>query len=319
MLQCLPEHPLILQSRNNFAHYKEATILGKVMEKTQGFYTVLSEDTKTQQQVKLIGSLKRANDRLNCVPGDSVRINEIEGTIQEIFPRKNLFLRPLIANVDKVLIVLSAKEPDLALDTLYKLLFQTYYNSALPIIVITKCDLLTASERKTLTTKVQFLTQIEVPAIFLHNSGSSEELSLLKEFISNSVSTTAGPSGVGKSTLINRLQTQREAATGVISGRLKRGKHTTTLSTLMALDEKTYICDTPGFLSLNLPEITDVFQLLSGMPFLETFFGKCKYNNCTHTNEPHCFFKKSVEEHPTLQPIYDFYLTIYSSIFQKRR
>lgn len=263
--------------------------------------------------------MKRANDKLNCVPGDSVRVNEIEGTIQEIFPRKNLFLRPLIANVDKVLIVLSAKEPELALDTLYKLLFQTYYNSALPIVVITKCDLLTRLERETLDKKVLFLTRLKVPMLFLHNSGSDEELEQLKLFIANGVSTTAGPSGVGKSTLINRLQSQREAATGVISERLKRGKHTTTVSTLMALNENSYICDTPGFLSLALPELTDIFQLLSGMPFLEEFFGKCKYNNCTHTNEPHCFFKKSVEDDATLQGIYDFYLTIYTTIFPKKR
>jgi len=199
------------------------------------------------------------------------------------------------------------------------MLFQSFYNGAKPIVIITKCDLLTSSEIESLQQQLEFLREIDVATHFLYFDDSKHELEELKKIISIGVTTTAGPSGVGKSTLINRLQNIKETVTGEVSSRLKRGKHTTTLSTLIALNSSSYLCDTPGFLSLELPPISDIFELLSGMPFLEKYFGKCKFNNCSHTNEPHFYFKEKVSENISLQPLYDFYISIYHTLFQKRR
>lgn len=231
-------------------------------------------------------------------------------------PRTNLLIRPTVANVDQIFIVLSAKDPMIAYDTLYKLIFLSFYYHTQPLVIITKIDLLSFEEFEKLKENLEFLSKINVPLFFI----SQNDLELPQELsatLQGKVTTFAGPSGVGKSTLMNRFQTIQSFAVGAISERLKRGKHTTTTSTLLPIHWNTFLCDTPGFHAIDLPIIKDIFELLQGMPFLTDYFGKCKFNNCTHTNEPGCFFKTQLTNDLTLQKIYPFYLSIFNTIFGK--
>ena len=273
-----------------------------MINKIQGFYYV--ESNGEVFECKLRGILKKTNNKYNCVVGDRVEISE-DNTIVEIFKRDNMLIRPIVANVDYLAIQFAAKHPNIDFERINLLLLTAFYYKIKPIVIVNKIDYLTEKELVELKEKLSFLEKISVP-MFLISCYQNIGLEEVENFLKDKITVIGGPSGVGKSSFINFLQSERILKTGEISERLQRGKHTTRDSNMIKMKAGGYIIDTPGFSSIEVPNIENREELISLFPeFLN--IDSCKFLNCSHIHEPGCNVKKRVEENKISKERYDFY------------
>ena len=267
-----------------------------MINKIQGFYYV--ESNGQVFECKLRGILKKTNNKYNCVVGDRVEISE-DNSIVEIFKRDNLLIRPIVANVDYLAIQFAAKHPNIDFERINLLLLTAFYYKIKPIVIVNKIDYLTEEEL------VELKERISVP-MFLISCYQNIGLEEVENFLKDKITVIGGPSGVGKSSFINFLQSERILKTGEISERLQRGKHTTRDSNMIKMKAGGYIIDTPGFSSIEVPNIENREELISLFPeFLN--IDSCKFLNCSHIHEPGCNVKKQVEENKISKERYDFY------------
>lgn len=290
-------------------------IKGRIINKIQGFYYVKSgEET---YECKLRGILKRKDKKDNCVVGDFVDISE-DGHIIKVYERKNIINRPLVSNIDFLVIQFAAKDPVLELDRLNLLLLNSFYYRVSPILVINKIDLLSQEEKEELNKKIQYLKDIKIP-IFLISTYENTGIKELEEMIKDKTVAFGGPSGVGKSSLINFLQESKELVVGETSKRLKAGKHTTRDSNLLPSTFGGYVIDTPGFSSIEIPPIKDFNELILLFSEFHLEEGKsCKFLDCRHINEPDCMIKEMVKEGKISEIRYNFYKKIYEKLKDER-
>ena len=277
-------------------------IQGVVINKIQGFYYVESDDKVFE--CKLRGILKKTNNKYNCVVGDRVEISE-DNSIVEIFKRDNMLIRPIVANVDYLAIQFAAKHPNIDFERINLLLLTAFYYKVKPIVIINKIDYLTKEELCELKEKLSFLEKISVP-MFLISCHQNIGLEEVENFLKDKTTVIGGPSGVGKSSFINFLQSEKTLKTGEISEKLQRGKHTTRDSNMIKMKVGGYIIDTPGFSSIEVPNIENREELISLFPEFSSI-ESCKFLNCSHTHEPGCNVKKEVEENKISKDRYDFY------------
>ena len=224
--------------------------------------------------------------------------------------------RPIVANIDYFVIQFAAKDPDIDLDRLDVMLLRSFFYKIKPVIVINKIDLLDEKELEDLKEKISFLKKLDIPCFFVSKKkdiGVEE----LKAFLKDHTSAFGGPSGVGKSSIINMLQTEKILEVGETSKRLRKGKHTTKDTNLLPLIGGGYIIDTPGFSSVELPDIKDSQELMSLFP---EFQGKegCKFSDCQHLNEPGCRIKEAVENGTLEKSRYEFYKKVYEKLKNER-
>ncbi|WP_328227663.1 ribosome small subunit-dependent GTPase A [Fusobacterium mortiferum] len=283
------------------------------MNKIQGFYYVKSEDKV--YECKLRGILKRKESKDNCVVGDIVEISE-DNYIINVEERKNLVERPLVANIDYLVIQFAGKDPDIDYERLNILLLRSFYYKIKPVIIINKIDLLSAEELEEVKKNLEFLNKLDIK-YFLISQKESIGIEELKVFLKDKITAFGGPSGVGKSSIINLLQNEKKLETGETSKRLRRGKHTTKDTNLLELIGGGYIIDTPGFSSVELPDIKDAQELIALFPEFANR-GNCKFNNCLHLNEPNCAIKNSVEEGEIERSRYNFYKKVYEKLKEER-
>ncbi|MCI6381401.1 MAG: ribosome small subunit-dependent GTPase A [Fusobacterium mortiferum] len=279
----------------------------------QGFYYVKSEDKV--YECKLRGILKRKESKDNCVVGDIVEISE-DNYIINVEERKNLVERPLVANIDYLVIQFAGKDPDIDYERLNILLLRSFYYKIKPVIIINKIDLLSAEELEEVKKNLEFLNKLDIK-YFLISQKENIGIEELKVFLKDKITAFGGPSGVGKSSIINLLQNEKKLETGETSKRLRRGKHTTKDTNLLELIGGGYIIDTPGFSSVELPDIKDAQELIALFPEF-TNRGNCKFNNCLHLNEPSCAIKNSVEEGEIERSRYNFYKKVYEKLKEER-
>ena len=277
-------------------------IQGVVINKIQGFYYV--ESNNKVFECKLRGILKKTNNKYNCVVGDRVKISE-DNTIVEIFKRDNMLIRPIVANVDYLVIQFAAKHPNIDFERINLLLLTAFYYKVKPIVIVNKIDYLTEEELCELKEKLSFLEKISVP-MFLISCHQNIGLEKVENFLKDKITVIGGPSGVGKSSFINFLQSEKTLKTGEISEKLQRGKHTTRDSNMIKMKVGGYIIDTPGFSSIEVPNIENRQELISLFPEFSSI-ESCKFLNCSHTHEPGCNVKKEVEENKISKDRYDFY------------
>ncbi|MEG1583625.1 MAG: ribosome small subunit-dependent GTPase A, partial [Anaerovorax sp.] len=219
--------------------------------------------------------------------GDEVMIEitdekDDEGVINEILPRKNSFSRPPIANVDCFVIVISLADPEPNLTILDKFLVMAEKARTESIICINKIDLLSKKTKEAIAEIYKPL----YPVVYM-SGHTGEGIAELKTLLAGKKSALAGPSGVGKSTLLNRLQWGLDVETGVVSRKTKRGKHTTRHVEIFSMDFGGMIYDTPGFTSFEILD-ADEDELQFLYPEISKLVGGCKYDNCRHVNEPGC-------------------------------
>jgi ribosome biogenesis GTPase len=191
------------------------------------------------------------------------------------------------------------------------LLLNSYFYNIKPLVVINKIELLTDEELIALKNDLSFLDRLDIEVIYT-STYENKGIDMVEDKLKGSLSALGGPSGVGKSSMINMLQNHTELEVGETSKKIGRGKHTTKGTTLLKLDNGGYIIDTPGFSSVELPPIEDQDRLMSLFPeFLEY---TCKFSNCIHINEPKCGIKEGVESGEISEIRYNFYKKTYETL-----
>ncbi len=245
-----------------------------------------------------------------CV-GDFVEISKLKdksGVIEKILPRKSLLSRPLVANVDRIILTFAAAQP-----ALHPLLLDRFIsiaeNSKIAeiIICVNKIDLI---EDKNFLSEYENLYKVIRTSTFT-GAGVEE----LKEIISSGVTVFAGASGVGKSSLLNKIDSNLKLKVGEVSEKILRGKHTTRVSELINFCTG-FLVDTPGFSAVDLIDAGITAENLKYcFKEFEKFSGECKFlNGCSHSHEPNCGVKSAVENKKILRERYENYLTLLQEI-----
>ncbi len=240
---------------------------------------------------------KFRNNKITPLVGDYVIFDKDKAVIEEVLPRKNEFIRPLVSNIDQALLVTSAKAPDFSANLLDKLILIMELNNVEPIICFTKEDLLSKQEQKDINKIKKYYQKIGYKVL------TNKKISKIKKIFKNKSSVFTGQTGAGKSSLINKLDPKLNLQTGEISKALGRGKHTTRTVELMEYG-KGKIFDTPGFSSLDFKDI-DKKEIKNG--FIEFAKHPCPYKDCNHINEKECRVKQAVEDDKIMASRYQTY------------
>ena len=239
---------------------------------------------------------------------------EKKGNVVEILPRKNALVRPAVANVDQALVIFAGTSPKPNLNLLDRFLLMMEQQEVPTLICFNKEDL--ASEAEIQELRDAYGT-CGYPLFFV-SARQQEGIEPLRAALEGKTTTVAGPSGVGKSTLINLLAPEVQMETGEISEKIQRGKHTTRHSQLILLNEQTYIFDTPGFSSLAV----DFFEketLGTLFPEFVEYEQNCRFTGCSHIGEPVCGVKEALAEGKISQSRYNNYVQIYNELKDKRK
>jgi ribosome biogenesis GTPase len=286
---------------------------GVIIKGIAGFYYVKVHDTV--YECKARGKFK--NKKKTPLVGDRVTItidDGDKGVIETIAPRNNELFRPAVANVDQSLIVFALKNPEPHLNLLDKLLILGEYVGIDSIICLNKADI----------DDVQMFQQIRdiyEPIgykVIVTSVVDDHGFDALNEELVGKITVLAGPSGVGKSSILNTVQPGLAAKVGAISEKIKRGKHTTRHSELIALDKGGYVVDTPGFSSLDI-EFIPKEELGACYPEIDRIGEGCQFNNCMHIKEPNCAVKDAVESGEIHEERYHTYTYFMNLLEDPRR
>lgn len=288
---------------------------GKIIKGIAGFYYVHVE-TGGIYECKAKGIFR--NRKVKPLVGDNVtveRISEAErtGNITEILPRKNELIRPAAANIDQALIIFAVTSPEPNYSLLDKFLVMMDYQQVPTIICFNKMDLAQPEEIEALR-RIYENSGCQVIFTSIYKQQGVEALRALLE---HKTTILAGPSGVGKSSLTNYLLPDAQMETGDVS-RIGRGRHTTRHSEIFNLYGSTYLCDTPGFTSLNLP-IIEKEELRFYFPEFTVYEGKCRFNGCVHADEPDCAVKAAVSEGFVSRQRYESYIELFRELKEQKK
>lgn len=287
-------------------------MVGIIIKGIAGFYYVKVGEKVYQCRAR--GIFKK--DGVTPYVGDEVEItltDEGEGVVERILPRKNCFIRPPIANVDCFVIVVAATKPEPNPDIIDRFLVMAEENRTDIIICLNKVDL--AADREHLVVKEIYGKIYPVVCLCGKTGAGIEELVPL---LGQKKCALAGPSGTGKSTILNRLQTQFLVETGDISEKTKRGKHTTRHVELFATDSGALVFDTPGFTSFDILEASED-ELHFLYPEMSAYIGSCKYDDCRHLKEPGCAVRDAADEGKIHELRYRSYANQLKEIQEKSR
>ena len=294
---------------------------GKIIKGIAGFYYIETHDEKIYE-CKAKGIFRK--DNVKPLVGDNVMIDIIDeenkkGNITEILPRKNRLLRPPVANVDQAVILFAIVKPDPNYNLLDRFLIMMRQQNLPVIICFNKQDIATEEEQQELYNAYE---KCGYKVLFI-SVKEDKGLDELKELLRGKTTTLAGPSGVGKSSLLNKLVPDALMQTGELSRKIDRGKNTTRHSELFFVselsegDDETYLFDTPGFTSLNLNDVT-TDNLMQYYPEFEEFEPECRFGGCSHIAEPDCGVKNALNEGKISAVRYENYKIIYEDLKNAR-
>ncbi len=288
---------------------------GKIIKGIAGFYYVHARNGIVYE-CKAKGIFRKEN--IKPLVGDDVELEMIDeehkiGNIQKILPRKSKLIRPAVANIDQALIIFAIVKPNPNFNLLDRFLIQMTKQGLPCIICFNKSDIATRQEQESLR-KAYETCGFQVLFISV---AKQEGIDQVERLLKGKTTTVAGPSGVGKSSLINCLYPDAEMETGQISEKIDRGKHTTRHSQLFALGD-TFILDTPGFSSLDLFDV-EKEQLKDYYPEFVAYEEQCRFRGCVHVSEPDCGVKKALAEGKISQVRYENYTLLYEELKAKKK
>lgn len=280
----------------------------QVIRKIKGFYYVCEYNDKKIDfsniiECRLKGNLKQKNSKFNCVVGDFVNISD-DFVINNINERKNIFERPLIANVDNIFLTFSVSFPDFDELLFQKILLYIDKSKANYSLILTKCDLIS---EKDLSNLISNIKEIKKDINILKKYKDSDLENIILEINKYRTNLFTGPSGVGKSTLLKNILNDYTIDTDEISKKLKKGKNTTVESRFYNFNNKSIVIDTPGFSNLFFPKLENYEEIYEYFPEYLEFLG-CKFSDCKHNKEIGCLVKKAVENKEISDRRYNFYL-----------
>ena len=287
------------------------TMTGKIVKGIAGFYYV-----KVAESVIYVCKAKGLfrKEGIKPLPGDDVEIEvtheqDMEANIIRILPRRNELIRPAAANVDQALLIFALEDPKPNEAILDRFLIRMEQMELPAVVCFNKTDLADPS----LEEKWVAIYRDAGYDTFSCSAKYREGLDTIMDVLRGKTTVIAGPSGVGKSSLINIIAPDAEMETGITSKKLGRGKHTTRHSELFEVCENTYIFDTPGFTSFETAQV-EKEDLRMYFPEFTAYEGKCRFNGCVHVNEPGCAVKDAVENGRIHKERYESYCQIFEEL-----
>lgn len=286
----------------------EKILDGIIIKGIGGFYYV--EAAGEVYECKARGAFRKK--KITPLAGDNVTITVREGkenTIDEIHPRKNSLVRPPVANIDTLVIISSIKEPVPSLLVIDKLTAIAVDKGIKPCVVFSKSDLAETSEYEAVYKKAG------IPVCSVCNK-TGEGVEAVKAMLGSGITVFTGNTGVGKSSLLNAIDSRFSLATGEISDKLGRGRHTTREATLYHVG-KGFVADTPGFSSLDIQESSEII-VKENLPFcfpeFSEYLGKCKFSTCSHTVEKGCLVLDAVNNGVIHKKRHESYVAMYNDV-----
>lgn len=289
---------------------------GKIIKGIAGFYYVHTLEAGLYE-CRAKGVFR--NRKMKPLVGDNVEIDILDetakkGNVTEIYPRSNELIRPAVANIDQALLIFAAAEPAPNYYLLDRFLVLMRHQKVPVTICFNKSDLLDGAS---LDAIAAIYGGCGFPVLFTSTKEASG-IEELRRLLEGKTSAVAGPSGVGKSSIVNLLQPLANMEIGDISRKIGRGKNTTRHTQLVHIQGNTYIMDTPGFSSLDIPGLTPegLWQYYEEFLPYEPY---CRFQGCSHVSEPDCGVKRALEEGEIHPVRYDNYVSMYRELKEIKR
>ena len=289
---------------------------GKIIRGIAGFYYVYVSGIGVLE-CKAKGIFRKNN--VKPLVGDFVEVTLLDeekkkGNIEQILKRKNELIRPAVANIDQAMVIFAIKKPAPNLNLLDRFLIMMQQKEIPCILVFNKNDLSEQEEKDRL-----YHAYKDSGCEILFVSAKQEMgIEAIKEKLHGKTTTVAGPSGVGKSSIINQLQSHINMETGDLSEKIERGKHTTRHTEFIPIGENTFILDTPGFSSLAIFDI-EKEELEQFYPEFAPYREECRFHGCSHTHEPGCSVKEALEQGRISVERYENYKQMYEELKNKKK
>ena len=283
--------------------------VGRIIRSLSGFYEVRTEEGTVNCRGR--GSLRRNNE--SPVTGDMVEISveRGKGMVEKILPRHNQFIRPAVANVDALVVFAANTNPVTEPFLIDRVAAIAGDQEVEVILCVNKCDLDPAEDLLRIYGNAGF-------CCIAASAETGEGVEQLREKIRGKLVAFTGNSGVGKSSILNRLCPELKLPTGEVSEKLGRGRHTTRHVELYDLGEGTYVADTPGFSSFDTDQMDVILKenLQFAFPDFGEYIGCCQFRDCTHRKEPGCAVTAAVAAGEIEPTRYDSYLRLYEKADQ---
>ena len=282
---------------------------GRIIRSLSGFYEVQTQSGTVTCRGR--GSLRRGNE--SPLTGDMVEISveKGKGMVERILPRKNRFIRPAVANIDALVIFAANTNPVTEPFLIDRVAAIAGDREVSVILCVNKCDLDPAVDLIRIYKNAGF-------QVIRASAETGEGVEELRQLIKGKLVAFTGNSGVGKSSMLNRLCPELALATGEVSEKLGRGRHTTRHVELYDLGDDTFVADTPGFSSFDTDQMEVLLKenLQYAFPDFEAYLGSCQFHDCTHRKEPGCAVRQAMEEGKIEKTRYDSYLRLYEKASQ---
>ena len=282
---------------------------GRILRSISGFYDVQTGGALISCRAR--GILRKEGN--SPLTGDMVEITveRGKGMVEKILPRKNHFIRPAVANVD-ALVVFAANVNPITEPFLIDRVAAIAGDQEVPVILcVNKCDLDPAMDLVRIYEKAGF-------TVICTSAETGDGVEQLRQLLDGKLTAFTGNSGVGKSSILNRLCPELALPTGEVSEKLGRGRHTTRHVELYKLGEDTYVADTPGFSSFDTDQMEVILKenLQYAFPDFGAYIGKCRFDDCSHRKEPGCAVRQAIESGEIEKTRYDSYLRLYEKSSQ---
>ena len=282
---------------------------GRILRSLSGFYDVQTDEGLITCRGR--GHLRKGQE----VPltGDLVEISltQNKGMVEKILPRKNRFIRPAVANIDALVVFASNVNPVTEPFLIDRVAAIAGEQEVEVYLCVNKCDLDPATDLVRIYRNAGF-------CVISASASTGEGVAELQQLISGKFTAFTGNTGVGKSSMLNALCPDLNLATGEVSEKLGRGRHTTRHVELYKLDENTYVADTPGFSSFDTDQMDVMLKenLQYAFPDFAPYLGKCQFHDCSHRAEPGCAIRQAFDAGQIEKTRYESYLRLYEKASQ---